>query len=187
MLADHGDMLGDQYLWRKSYAYQASAAIPLIVRPPKGWLSESRGRTLTHPAEIRDVLPTLLEASGAPIPEAVEGRSLFGPMRNPAVPWREWIDLEHDVCYSPQNHWNALTDGRRKYIFHARTGEEQFFDLAADPHELHDLAGDPARTAEIRDWRSRLTAHLAVRGEPWVVNGRLGLRPSSQLYSPNYP
>lgn len=187
MLADHGDMLGDQYLWRKSYAYQASAAIPLIVRPPKGWLLESRGRSLAHPVEIRDVLPTLLEAAGAPIPEAVEGRSLFGPMRNPAAPWREWIDLEHDVCYSPQNHWNAMTDGRCKYIFHARTGEEQFFDLAADPYELNDLAGDAARAAEVGDWRSRLTAHLAVRGEPWVIKGRLGLRPSSQLYSPNYP
>jgi len=187
MLADHGDMLGDHYLWRKSYAYQGSAAVPLIVRPPKGWLKEARGVNLGHPAEIRDVLPTLLEAAGAAIPEAVEGRSLLGPMRNPKAAWREWIDLEHDVCYSPQNHWNALTNGERKYIFHARTGEEQLFDLAADPGELHDLSGDPARAEEIGVWRSRLTAHLAIRGAPWVVNGRLGLRPSSQLYSPNYP
>jgi arylsulfatase A-like enzyme len=187
MLADHGDMLGDQYLWRKSYAYQSSSAIPLIVRPPKGSLAESRGRVLPHAVEIRDVLPTLLEAAGAPIPDAVEGRSLLGPMRNPAGPWREWIDLEHDVCYSPQNHWNALTDGLRKYIFHARTGEEQFFDLAADAFELQNLAGDGARSPEVRTWRSRLTNQLAVRGAPWVVNGRLGLRPSSQLYSPNYP
>jgi arylsulfatase len=180
-------MLGDQYFWRKSYAYQSSISIPLIVRPPKGWLSESRGRVLSHPVEIRDVLPTMLEAAGSTIPEAIEGRSLFGPMRNPAAPWREWIDLEHDVCYSPENHWNALTDGKHKYIFHARTGKEQFFDLAADPWELNDLAGDPAGAAEVRTWRSRLTGHLAIRGEPWVVNGRLGLRPSSQLYSPNYP
>ena len=187
MLADHGDMLGDQYLWRKSYAYQSSAAIPLLVRPPKGLLAESRGRFLPHPVEIRDVLPTLLEAAGAAIPQAVEGQSLLGLMRNPASAWREWIDLEHDVCYSPNNHWNALTNGRHKYIFHARTGEEQFFDLAADPLELHDLAGDSAHANESRIWRSRLTSHLAVRGAPWVVNGRLGLRPASQLYSPNYP
>jgi arylsulfatase A-like enzyme len=187
MLADHGDMLGDQYLWRKSYGYQSSTAIPLMVRPPKGWLAESRGRILDHPVEIRDVLPTLLDAAGASIPQAVEGRSLLGPMRHPAGAWREWIDLEHDVCYSPQNHWNGLTDGRRKYLFHAMTGEEQFFDLTADPAELTDLAGDAARAAELRTWRSRLTEHLAVRGAPWVVNGRLGLRPASQLYSPNYP
>jgi arylsulfatase A-like enzyme len=187
MLADHGDMLGDQYHWRKSYAYRASIGIPLIVRPPKGWLTESRGRVLDHPVEVRDVLPTFLEAAGAAIPEAVEGRSLLGPMRHPNAPWRQWIDLEHDVCYSPQNHWNALTGGQRKYIFHAQDGAEQFFDLKADPDELNDLAGDPARAAEIGVWRARLTDHLAVRGAPWVVNGRLGLRPKSQLHSPNYP
>ena len=142
---------------------------------------------LPHPVEIRDVLPTLLEAAGASVPEAVEGRSLLDPMRDPKAAWREWIDLEHDVCYSPDNHWNALANGERKYIFHARTGEEQFFDLTADPLELNDLSGDAGRAAEIAVWRSRLVSHLAVRGAPWVVNGKLGLRPSSQLYSPNYP
>jgi arylsulfatase len=159
----------------------------MIVRPPKGWAMEARGRVLANPVEIRDVLPTLLEAAGAPIPEAVEGRSLLGPMRNPKIPWREWIDLEHDVCYSPDNHWNALTNGERKYIFHARTGEEQYFDLIADPFERNNLAGEAQHAAEIRTWRSRLTNYLALRGAPWVVNGKLGLRPGSQLYSPNYP
>ncbi len=187
MLADHGDMLGDQYLWRKSYAYRGSASIPMIVRPPKGWPTGSRGRVLPHPVEIRDVLPTLLEAAGAPVPEAVEGRSLLGPMRDPKAAWRQWIDLEHDVCYSPDNHWNALANGERKYIFHAKTGEEQFFDLTADPLELNNLSGDAGRAAEVAMWRSRMVSHLAVRGAPWVVNGKLGLRPGSQLYSPNYP
>jgi arylsulfatase A-like enzyme len=183
MLADHGDMLGDQFLWRKSYAYQQSAAIPMIVRPPKGFSSESQGQVLAHPAEIRDVLPTLLEAAGATIPERVEGRSLLGPIRSPGSAWRDWIDLEHDVCYSPENHWNALTDGKRKYIFHARSGEEQFFDLTADPFELNNRADHP----EMATWRARMVNHLASRGEEWVANGRLMLRPASQLYSPNYP
>jgi arylsulfatase len=187
LLADHGDMLGDHHLWRKSYAYEASAGIPMIVRPPRGMAAETRGRVLPHPAEIRDVLPTLLDAAGLPVPEAVEGRSLLGPMRNPQAPWRQWIDLEHDVCYSPANHWTALSDGRRKFIFHAQTGREQFFDLEADPHELRDLAQDAARASEVSLWRGRMVAHLAVRGEPWVQAGRLGVRPASQLYSPHYP
>ncbi len=186
MLADHGDMLGDQNLWRKSYAYQSSARIPMIVRAPKG-MTVARGRVFDHPAEIRDVLPTLLDAAGAAIPGAVEGRSLLAPMRDEKCAWREFIDLEHDVCYSPQNHWTAVTDGRRKFIFHAGNGEEQFFDLEHDPYELHDLAGDASRLAEVAVWRGHMVAHLEKRGEPWVVNGRLGLRPKSQLYSPNYP
>jgi arylsulfatase len=187
MAADHGDMLGDHHLWRKSYAYEASARIPMVVRWPAGMLSEKRGQALSHPVEIRDILPTFLDAAGAGVPEAVEGRSLLNLIRHPDGEWREFIDLEHDVCYSPDNHWNALTDGRRKLIFHARTGEEQFFDLAADPHELNDVAGHPDRAEEVRLWRSRLTAHLAIRGDAWVAQGRLALRPNSQLYSPNYP
>jgi arylsulfatase len=187
MTADHGDMLGDHHLWRKSYAYEPSARIPMIVRWPEGLISSRRGVALDHPVEIRDVLPTLLDAAGAAVPETVEGRSLLNAIRRPDAEWRAWIDLEHDVCYSPDNHWNAATDGRQKYIFHARTGEEQFFDLVSDPAELHDLASDASRAGAIRLWRNRLIEHLAPRGNGWVANGRLVTRPLSQLYSPNYP
>jgi arylsulfatase A-like enzyme len=93
--------------------------------------------------------------------------------------------MEHDVCYSPLNHWNALTDGQTKYIFHARDGEEQLFDLAQDPHELHNLATE--ENTALAQWRERLVNHLSVRGDQFVKNGRLALRPESYLYSPNYP
>ncbi len=185
--SDHGDMLGDHHLWRKSYAYESSARIPMIIRWPKGMFTAARGRVSAKPVEIRDVLPTLLDGAGAPIPEQVDGRSVLALARNPDAAWRQWIDLEHDVCYSPANHWNALTDGRWKYIFHAPSGEEQLFNLQSDPHELNDLAGDPAHAPEQRAWRSRLIEHLAVRGEAWVRGGNLELRPKSRLYSPNYP
>lgn len=185
-LSDHGDMLGDQYLWRKSYAYQGSAHIPMILHWPEG-LPKS-GSVHANPVEVRDVLPTFLDAAGIAAPHGVDGASLLRPARNPAADWRQWIDLEHDVCYAPENHWNALSDGRRKYIFHAMTGEEQFFDIEADPHEVHDLAGEIDSRSEVTLWRGRMITHLAVRGQPWVVDGRrLGLRPQSQLYSPNYP
>ncbi|MDF2653473.1 MAG: sulfatase, partial [Paenibacillus sp.] len=32
--SDHGDMLGDHHLWRKTYAYEGSTHIPLIIRLP---------------------------------------------------------------------------------------------------------------------------------------------------------
>ena len=97
------------------------------------------------------------------------------------------MTLEHDICYSPENHWNALTDGRWKYIFHARDGWEQLFDLHRDPQEREDLAGEPAPQETLRLWRQRLTEHLAERGDRFVKNGRLALRTDSMLYSPNYP
>ena len=72
-LSDHGDMLGDQYLWRKSYAYQGSARIPMIVHWPDGITP----RVAENPVEIRDVLPTFLAAAGVPIPKGVDGVSLL--------------------------------------------------------------------------------------------------------------
>jgi len=183
--SDHGDMTGDHHLWRKSYAYQASARIPMLMRWPRGLISARRGQVLAQPVELRDILPTCLEVAGSSPETPMDGRSLLAPLRGEK--WRGFIDLEHDVCYSVENHWNALTDGRWKYILHARDGAEQLFDLTRDPAELHDLAGETAHAARLRLWRGRLIEHLAERGERWVKNGRLALRSESHLYSLHYP
>ncbi len=62
-VADHGDMTGDQNLWRKSYAYEPSARIPMLLRWPKGLASAERNAVRNNPVEIRDILPTFLEAA----------------------------------------------------------------------------------------------------------------------------
>ncbi len=185
--ADHGDMTGDQNLWRKSYAYESSARIPMMMRWPTGLISANRGAVMPHPVELRDVLPTFLEAAGAETSRPIDGRSLLSLVQNNGRGWREYIDLEHDVCYSPENHWNALTDGRWKYIFHAFNGEQQLFNLDRDPHELEDLAGDAAHAGELRRWRQRLIAHFEERGEPFLKNGDLALRPKAIMNGPNFP
>jgi choline-sulfatase len=186
--SDHGDMAGDHYLWRKSYAYEASAGIPMLLRWPANFLNAKRGQTLDQPVELRDVLPTFLDAAGVSFdPKHFDGRSLLDLVRGNTNGWREFIDLEHDVCYSRENHWSALSDARTKYIFHALDGRQQLFDLASDPKELHDLASDPAHAAALRQWRTKLVAHLQERGKPFVVNGDLGIRPNRMLYGPNYP
>ncbi|MBN2311009.1 MAG: arylsulfatase [Candidatus Hydrogenedentes bacterium] len=186
-ISDHGDMTGDHHLWRKSYPYEASAHVPMVMRWPTGLVAAERGRVIRQPVELRDVLPTFLDAAAAPVPDGLDGRSMLPLLRSDAPEWREYIDLEHDVCYHQSNHWNGLTDGRNKYIFHAMDGAEQLFDLETDPGELTDLAGDPAHADELRRWRARLVDHLAERGDAFVRNGQLALRPERMLYSPNYP
>lgn len=185
--ADHGDMLGDHHLWRKSYPYESSARIPFLMRWPTGLVSAKRGQVLEPTVELRDVLPTLLHAASGSIPEGFDGRSLLPVVEGKTSDWRAYIDLEHDICYNPSNHWNALTDGHWKYVFHARDGDQQLFNLDSDPHELKDLASDAAHQDQLRLWRGRLIAHLSERGEEWVKNGDLALRPKGHLYSPNYP
>ena len=186
-LSDHGDMLGDHNLWRKTYAYEQSARVPMLMRWPTGLISAQRGQHMSQPVGLRDILPTFLEASGAPAPQNIDGRSLLSLVRTHGEGWREWIDLEHNVCYSPENHWNGFSDGRTKYVFHARDGEEQLFDLAKDPGELTDLAGDTAHADRLRLWRGRMLEHLSERGDEFVKGGKLVLRPKGKATSPKFP
>jgi arylsulfatase A-like enzyme len=180
-------MTGDHNLWRKSYAYEASARVPMLMRWPKGMNAGKRGQVRMEPVELRDIPATILAAGGAALPRPIDGRSLVECVAQNGQGWREWIDLEHDVCYAKENHWNALTDGREKYIYHARDGEEMLFDISGDPHEMKNLAGDGPAAARLRTWRGRMLQHLEPRGEPFVKGGHLAMRPESNLYSPNYP
>ena len=187
MTADHGDMLGDHHLWRKTYAYEASARIPFLVRPPVGLFPGKQGITFTQPVELRDVLPTFLDVAGGKIPGNLDGKSVLDLFRGNTSGWRDAIDFEHDVCYSPSNHWNALTDGHYKYVYHAPTGEEQLFDLREDPGELHDCAKERKFKSRVSEWRGRMIDHFNERGEPFVVNGDLAPRQERMLHSPHFP
>ncbi|HEX5284212.1 MAG TPA: arylsulfatase [Bryocella sp.] len=185
--SDHGDMLGDQNLWRKTYAYEPSAHIPMLMRPAASMNLGPAGQVFTNPVELRDMLPTFLDAAGAEIPAHIEGKSLLQLVRNGGQGWREYIDLEHNICYDVTNHWNGLTDGTWKYIFHAYSGEEQLFHLASDPHELTNLSDDVNHRSEVELWRARLVAHLSERGEEWVKDNKLQLRKEGTMRSPNFP
>ncbi len=186
--ADHGDMLGDHHLWRKTYAYEPSARIPMLLRWPEGLLAARRGQVLRQPVELRDILPTLLDAAGSEYEaDWFDGRSMLDLVRGRTEGWRQWIDLEHATCYAPSNYWSGLTDGRVKYIYYAPDGRQQLFDLEKDPGETCDLASRPEYRELLQTWRGRLVEHLSERGEPFVVNGDLGLRPKPILYSPNFP
>lgn len=187
--SDHGDMLGDHNMWRKCQPYQSSARIPMLMRWPKGLVGGERGSVIGQTTELRDLMPTFLDAAGvlAPLAERLDGRSLLPLAEGKTDGWRQYIDMEHDVCYSPLVHWNALTDGHAKYIFHAHDGSEQLFDLDNDPQELHDLAPQESHQPQLNMWRARLVQHLAIRGVQWVKDGKLVLRRESMPISPNYP
>jgi arylsulfatase len=187
-VSDHGDMLGDHHHWRKTYPYEGSARVPFVIKWPAGMAAEvRRGATLDHLVELRDVLPTMLDAAGAVIPREIDGRSLLSLVRRRHADWRPQLDLEHATCYRAENDWAALTDARGKYVFNYFTGGEQLFDLAVDPGETRDLSAEPSRRTLLASWHERLAAHLAMRGEAWVKDGRIQTRPRGIIYGPNYP
>ena len=184
--ADHGDMMGDQHMWRKCKPYEGSVNIPMIMRwPQRLSIQAERGQIREELVELRDVLPTFLDAASLQKPEEMDGASMLDVLRD--KPWRKQLDLEHSLIYEPDNAWTCLTDGTHKYIYFTLTGEQQLFDLANDPHELIDLAKDPEQLELLSEWRSRMMEHLSIRGERWVKDGELTVQEESQKYSPNDP
>lgn len=181
--SDHGDMQGDHNLWRKTYAYEGSARIPFLVVPPEG-AGLSPRPVAEEVVELRDIMPTLLEAAGVTIPETVVGRSLLPLLQAPAEAWRRYIHGEHSHCYSPEQEMQYVTDGRRKFIWLPRLDREQFFDLDEDPGETRDLIHDPSRAEEIATWRGFLVAELEKRNCGWAVDGRLVPPGEEPLISP---
>ena len=164
--ADHGEMLGDHYHWRKQVPYESSARIPMLIRGP-GRFGIRSGSVVSEPVCLEDVMPTLLDMADVPIPETVEGRSLLPLMRGEDVPWRESLHIEHAPLHQ------SLTNGREKYVWLCQDGAEQFFDLEEDPNELHDLAREPAQADRVATWRRRLIGELRGRPEGFTDGERL--------------
>ena len=188
--SDHGEMLGDHYLWRKSLPYEGAARVPLLVRIPACLAPElgfkastpealpnpslyyqhpgaNAGLVIEEPTCLEDIMPTILDIAGVQLPETVEGQSLLPLMRGEEIPWRPYIHIE---C-SPIHH--SLTDGKQKYIWFTEDGREQFFDLLTDPKECHDLSSNPKMVSHIDRWRELLIKELKNRPEGFSDGQRL--------------
>lgn len=163
--ADHGEMLGDHYYWRKSYAYEGSARVPLLVRFPAG-MDYERGQLIDRPVGLEDIMPTILDAVGVDIPETVEGRSLLDLVSDSTrEDWREYYHGEHGPTYHEENATQYLVDERMKYIWNPVTGSELLFDLEQDPGETENLVDDSEYAAEYEELSGRLADRLEDRPE----------------------
>ncbi|MBN8216949.1 MAG: sulfatase-like hydrolase/transferase [Spirochaetes bacterium] len=169
--SDHGEMLGDHHLFRKSAPYEGASRIPLILQAPPSF-GFPRGARLETPACLEDVMPTILALAGVPCPESVDGRNLV-PDLSGSLPESSPRILHLEMAREPGQSWHALTNGQRKYIWRPSDGREQFFDLASDPGELTDLSGKAEYQEPLRRFREHLIGELGQRCEGFVVEGRL--------------
>jgi arylsulfatase A-like enzyme len=159
--SDHGDMMGDHHLHRKTYAYEGSARIPFLIRYPNDWNLPTG--VFEHVVGLQDVMPTILEAVGIEFVEGVTGSSILAAVRNEQ--WREFLHGEHSPCYSNKEAMHYLTNGREKYIWFPASETEWFFDLAADRYERRNLANDPAYHDQVEKCRKRLIELLVERND----------------------
>ncbi|PYP39806.1 MAG: hypothetical protein DMD43_09975, partial [Gemmatimonadetes bacterium] len=128
--ADHGESLGEHGEGTHGlFVYDATLRVPWIMAGP----GVSAGRVPTTVARGIDVLPTLADYSGLPVPAEVEGRSL-----RPAAEGREMSDApayaeslypEREFGWAPLHAWRTSS-----------------FKLIEAPRpELYDLQADAAR------------------------------------------
>lgn len=144
--ADSGVARGSHGLNGKQNLYEHSIRVPLVIAGP-GIPRDRRTAAMTY---LFDVLPTLGARAGVPAPAGSEGRDFGAVIRDPARAGRQRL------VFAYRNVQRAIRDERWKLIRYPRVGVTQLFDLAADPLERHDLAGDPAHAGT----RTRLTTQL---------------------------
>lgn len=176
--ADHGDMMGDHCLHRKTYAYEGSARIPFLVQYPSSW--DMPSGTFDHVVGLQDVMPTILESCGVSIPSSVTGTSVLNAIRGES--WRPFFHGEHSPCYSADEAMHYLTDGKQKYIYFPKSGSEMLFDLSLDRQERTDLSRSAEHADDLKMWRQRLVDKLAPRNDGFS-DGKQLLRKNH--WSPN--
>jgi arylsulfatase A-like enzyme len=164
---DHGEMLGDHYLWGKQIYFDPAFHIPLIIRDPRQ--TAVRGRTIEAFTEAVDVMPTILDWLGRDAPRACDGRSLQsflggGDPEN----WRQEAHWEHDFRDIPDQDaeialgldsddcsYAVVRDRRYKYV-HFAALPPLLFDVANDPSEMVNLAEDPAHTKVVLEYAQKM-------------------------------
>ena len=135
-VGDHGESLGEHgYSWHALLVYDGIMRVPLLFSLP-GRLPA--GATRVDLAGVVDVMPTVLELFGWPIPEEVSGVSLVGALAGSELPPRT-IYGETDFPFEAFG-WSplrCLIDGRWKYI---RAPRAELYDRGADPGETNNIA-----------------------------------------------
>ena len=169
--SEHGDMIGDHGIYAKMIMYEEAMRVPLIMRAP--WLGKE-GRVVKGRISQVDLVPTLLDLMGEPVPDALEGKSRAPLLRGEATLEGndvvvQWNGPEHQepgtfsinipkeeavrVLGQP---WRTLISAEGWKLNLSPVDQCELYDLNTDPHEQKNLYDDPQQGDRIRDLSSRI-------------------------------
>ncbi len=155
--SDHGDLLGDHWLFGKRGYFDQGFHIPLLIRDPASAARAGDGRTVDAFTESVDLMPTMLDWLGLDRPRQCDGASLL-PFLEGITPenWRQQVHWEYDFreigepgaeqqlgLAMDDCTLNVICDEDYKYV-HFTALPPLLFDRRADPHDFNNLANDPA-------------------------------------------
>lgn len=178
--SDHGDLMGEHWMFSKASYYEQAFHVPLIVRHPK---AEQRGAVVDAFTESVDIMPTILKSIDLPIPRQCVGGSLL-PFIHGKSPqnWREEYHAEFDLrCPDElgdapplglkvkQCGANIIRGKRYKYV-HFSGLPALFFDLQEDPNEQQDLSKDPNYQGLMLEYTHKLINWRMEHDEPSLTH-----------------
>jgi N-acetylglucosamine-6-sulfatase len=152
--ADNGFFHGEHRVPSgKVLVYEPSVRVPLVIRGPE----IPRGVTRTNLVANVDLAPTILEIAGARAARRLDGASLLRFARDRLRRSGRDILLETTT-------YSAIRTPRHVFVQHA-TGEQELYDLVADPHQLTSLHADGRHAALKNELARRLTTLRTCAGD----------------------
>jgi arylsulfatase A-like enzyme len=143
--SDHGDMMGDHGLFLKGFMhYRGTLQVPMLIDVP----SLGPGRTQSLASSI-DLGPTLMDLCGIKAYDGIQGTSLAPVLEDQDTTARDRVLIEDDIAVITSKltpipaRTRTLLMSDYRYTRNSK-GEEQLFDLATDPDEMHDLTDHDA-------------------------------------------
>jgi uncharacterized sulfatase len=168
--SDHGYHLGEHGLWFKQSCFEESAKVPLIISVP---LSKKAGERCHRTVELVDVYPTLAELTGLTPPADLDGNSLVRLLKNPEAGWKHPAYTQVQRGTVPGH--SVRTEKWRYTEWGSGKEGSELYDEISDPHELKNLAADPAYAGTVKEMKALLNkVHpLQVAGGKAVADTRV--------------
>jgi arylsulfatase A-like enzyme len=169
--SDHGEYLGDHWMFAKYSYHEQTFHVPLIIRDPAAEARLADGRIIDAFTESIDIMPTILDRIGRQAPAQCEGFSLraFCHGQQPDD-WRQEYYAEFDLrspwggkrgaplgLHDDQCMISIIRGPRYKYV-HFEDLPCLFFDLEEDPDEFHNLIDDPACQHRVAEYAQKALA-----------------------------